>query len=179
MHTALGFILLGGGIVGLAWNAAQGERSEAPPWLPSLAAVAVATVTLCMWYALAVGAGGNLGRAAPHPAGSDPALPTVTLAAGLLSALLLGWSLRVEQTSRRRARSLVASNLALNLQSRAREQAEETLHQLAAIVEHSNDAIIATTLDGTILTWNRGAERLYGYAEEEVRGRHVSLLQTY
>ena len=178
VHTALGFILLGGGIVGLAWNAAQGERSEAPPWLPSLAAVAVATVTLCMWYALAVGPGRNVGRA-PDPVGSDPALPTVTLAAGLLSALLLGWSLRVEQTSRRRARSLVASNLALNIQSRAREQAEENLHQLAAIVEHSNDAIIATTLDGTILTWNRGAERLYGYAEEEVRGRHVSLLQTY
>jgi PAS domain S-box-containing protein len=179
VHTALGFILLGGGIVGLAWNAAQGNRAEAPPWLPALAAVAVGTVTLCMWYALAVGPGHKPSPAAPDPARSGPALPNFTLAAGLLSALLLGWSLRVEQTSRRRARSLVASNLALNIQSRAREQAEETLHQLAAIVEHSNDAIIATTLDGTILTWNLGAERLYGYTDEEVRGRHVSLLQTY
>lgn len=179
VHTALGFILVGGGLVGLAWNAAQGEPSEAPPWVPALAAVAVGTVTLCMWYALAVGPGRNMPPAGPNSAVNDPALPNVTLAAGLLSALLLGWSLRVEQTSRRRARSLAASNLALNHQSRAREKAEETLHQLAAIVEHSNDAIIATTLDGTILTWNRGAERLYGYTEEEVRGRHVSLLQSY
>jgi PAS domain S-box-containing protein len=179
VHTALGFMLLGGGIVGLAWNAAQGERAEAPPWMPALAAVAVGTVTLCMWYALAVGSRQSLASAGPGSVRTDRALPNVTLVAGLLSALMLGWSLRVEQTSRRRARSLAASNLALNIQSRAREQAEETLHQLAGIVEHSQDAIIATTLDGTILTWNRGAERLYGYTEEEVRGRHVSLLQSY
>jgi PAS domain S-box-containing protein len=174
VHTALGFILLGGGIVGLAWNAAQGERPDAPAWVPALAGVTVGTVTVCMWYALAAGPDLHVGPARP-----DPALPNVTLIAGLLSALLLGWALRVEQTSRRRARSLAASTLALNFQSRARELAEETLHQLAAIVEHCNDAIIATTLDGTILTWNRGAERLYGYTDEEVRGRHVSLLQSY
>jgi len=82
----------------------------------------------------------------------------------------------VEQTSRRRAISLAATNLALSQQSQAREQAEERVHQLAAIVEHSNDAIIATSLDGTILTWNAGAERLYGYSQAEVQGRHVSLL---
>ena len=178
VHTALGFILLGGGTVGLAWNAAQGESMEAPPWLPSLAVVAVATVTLCMWYALAPGfrvpVTGRL--SSPVRPLSDRALPNVTLAAGLLSALLLGWCLRLEQTSRRRARSLATTNLALSQQSRAREQAEERLHQLAAIVESSNDAIIATTLDGTILTWNYGAERLYGYSAEEIRGRHVSLL---
>ena len=174
VHTALGFILLGGGIVGLAWNAAQGKRPDAPAWVPALAGVTVGTVTVCMWYALAAGPDLHAGPARP-----DPALPNVTLIAGLLSALLLGWALRVEQTSRRRARSLAASTLALNFQSRARELAEETLHQLAAIVEHCNDAIIATTLDGTILTWNRGAERLYGYTDEEVRGRHVSLLQSY
>jgi PAS domain S-box-containing protein len=178
VHTALGFILLGGGTVGLAWNAARTESAELPPWLPWIAVVAVGTVTLCMWYALAAEprslSGGSL------PSGvrpvADPALPNVTLAAGILSALLLGWSLRLQQTSRRRARRLAESNVALTQQSRAREQAEERLHQLAAIVESSNDAIIATTLDGTILTWNYGAARLYGYTMEEVRGKHVSLL---
>jgi PAS domain S-box-containing protein len=129
-----------------------------------------------MWYALAAG---PRTRSIPNPEAphSDPALPNVTLAAGLLSAMLLGWSLRVEQTSRRRARSLAATNLALSQQSDAREKAEETLHQLAAIVEHSNDAIFATTLEGTILTWNAGAERLYGYSQEEMRGQQVSLVQ--
>jgi PAS domain S-box-containing protein len=178
VHSALGFILLGGGTVGLAWNAALAESSEAPRWLPSLAVIAVATATICIWHAMASGfrvpvPGPLQLRARLH---SDRALPGVTLAAGILSAFLLGWCLRLEQTARRRARSLAASNQALNQQSRAREQAEERLHQLAAIVESSNDAIIATTLDGTILTWNYGAERLYGYSQDEVRGRHVSLI---
>jgi PAS domain S-box-containing protein len=132
-------------------------------------------VTLCMWYALAVGPR-TFGHTVLPPTPAGPALPNITLAAGLLSALLVGWSLRVEQTSRRRAISLAATNLALSQQSHAREQAEERVHQLAAIVEHSHDAIIATSLDGTILTWNAGAERLYGYSQAEVQGRHVSLL---
>jgi PAS domain S-box-containing protein len=53
---------------------------------------------------------------------------------------------------------------------------EETLQQLAAIVESSDDAIFATTPEGSILTWNPGAERLYGYTRDEVLGKHVSLL---
>ena len=48
--------------------------------------------------------------------------------------------------------------------------------QLADIVESSNDAIFAKTLEGTILTWNRAAEAIYGYPAEEVIGRNVSML---
>ncbi len=48
--------------------------------------------------------------------------------------------------------------------------------QLAAIVESSNDAIFSGSIDGTILTWNEGAERLFGYRPEEIVGRHLSVL---
>ena len=48
--------------------------------------------------------------------------------------------------------------------------------QLAQIVESSNDAIFAKTLEGTILTWNRAAEAIYGYPAEEAVGRNVSML---
>jgi len=57
-----------------------------------------------------------------------------------------------------------------------RKLAEEARAQLAAIVESSGDAIISKLLDGTIVTWNPGAERIYGYSAEEVRGKSISLL---
>lgn len=57
-----------------------------------------------------------------------------------------------------------------------RKQAEEALSNLAAIVEYSEDAIIGKTPEGIITSWNRGAERLYGYRAEEVKGRSISLL---
>src|SRR5512147_1342080 len=52
----------------------------------------------------------------------------------------------------------------------------ETNAKLAAIVESSDDAIFAKDLQGTITSWNRGAERIYGYTEQEAVGKHVSLL---
>ena len=57
-----------------------------------------------------------------------------------------------------------------------RKQAEEENARLAAIVESSHDAVLGTTLDGTLVSWNDGAERLYGYAESEIIGQHVSVL---
>jgi PAS domain S-box-containing protein len=57
-----------------------------------------------------------------------------------------------------------------------RKQAEEDRLRLAAIVESSDDAIIGKTLDGTIVSWNVGAERLYGYTAAEVVGRSITLL---
>ncbi len=57
-----------------------------------------------------------------------------------------------------------------------RKRSEEETARLAAIVECSEDAILSKTLDGTIISWNRGAARLYGYEADEVLGRSVLLL---
>jgi PAS domain S-box-containing protein len=57
-----------------------------------------------------------------------------------------------------------------------RKRAERTREQLASIVDYSNDAIVGETLDGTIASWNKGAERLYGYAAGEVIGKSVAIL---
>jgi PAS domain S-box-containing protein len=53
---------------------------------------------------------------------------------------------------------------------------EETRAQMSAIVESSTDAIIGKTLDGIIQSWNKGAERIYGYFASEVIGKPISLL---
>jgi PAS domain S-box-containing protein len=47
---------------------------------------------------------------------------------------------------------------------------------LSSIVEFSDDAIMSTSLDGTITSWNKGAERLYGYSAEAAIGKPVTIL---
>ncbi|HEX7654785.1 MAG TPA: PAS domain S-box protein, partial [Verrucomicrobiae bacterium] len=57
-----------------------------------------------------------------------------------------------------------------------RKKAEAHLAKLAAIIESSDDAIIGKTLTGIITSWNRGAERIFGYPATEVIGRSLTLL---
>ena len=57
-----------------------------------------------------------------------------------------------------------------------RKEAEAVRARLVAIIESANDAIIGRTLDGTILAWNAGAERIFGYTKAEALGRKISML---
>jgi diguanylate cyclase (GGDEF)-like protein/PAS domain S-box-containing protein len=57
-----------------------------------------------------------------------------------------------------------------------RRKAEAARAELAAIVEQSNDAIITRTPDGTFQSWNKGAERMFGYTATEAIGQPISLI---
>ena len=58
----------------------------------------------------------------------------------------------------------------------SQKRVEATRSWLAAIVGSSDDAIFSKSTDGTILTWNPGAERLYGYSAEDIVGRSVTTI---
>ena len=95
-------------------------------------------------------------------------LTLVVLAAAAL--LVLGFLLA---ESRRRA-----GELRLTRATRREQVAEyeQTTSLLTSLVQSSDDAIVGLDLEGRILTWNRGAERLYGHREAEMQGRSVDLL---
>ena len=69
---------------------------------------------------------------------------------------------------------------ALNIQREqveaALSESEQRLRWLASIVEDSDDAIISKSLDGIITSWNRGAERVFGYTAAEAIGRPITIV---
>jgi PAS domain S-box-containing protein len=111
----------------------------------------------------------RLARATAQANEARHVLLTLVVLAGATLLVLVG--LLVE--SRRRAGELRLTRATL-----AEEVAEheQTTSLLSSLVQSSDDAIVGLDLEGRVLTWNRGAERLYGHREAEARGRSIDLL---
>jgi PAS domain S-box-containing protein len=81
-------------------------------------------------------------------------------------ATLISWICGALRTANMRANELI----------KLYEKTAIADSKLAAIVESSDDIIIGKSLEGIITSWNRGAEKIYGYMAAEVTGRHISIL---
>jgi len=115
--------------------------------------------------------------------GSGPALLCSGVSAVLLEVIVLPprfrFALSNSSDLERLALFLLLSLLIGSLvrqRTQAESRAERTIREMAAIVEGSDDAIFSTNPEGVIISWNRGAERLYGYTAEEAVGSHVLAL---
>ncbi len=84
------------------------------------------------------------------------------------------WLVRLEplKNDQKRVYRLIGTAIPIT----ERKQTEKELNRLAAIVESSDDAIIGCTLEGTITSWNQGAEKIFGYQAHEVIRQPISIL---
>ena len=107
--------------------------------------------------------------------------PLVSRSGQLLGMISTHWREPHQPTDPALRRLDVVARQAADLIERSRAEAalRETNNQLrwlASIVECSDDAIISKTLDGIITSWNKGAERVFGYTAEEVIGKPTTIL---
>ncbi len=91
--------------------------------------------------------------------------------ASFLTTALLVWPLLPKLLALPQPAQMEKAYDELKMEMMRRESAEYRNRQLASIVESSNDAIVSFMLNGTVLSWNRGAQDLFGYTVDSTMGK--------
>src|SRR5690348_9928937 len=107
--------------------------------------------------------------------------PLVSRSGQLLGMISTHWREPHQPTERALWRLDVLARQAADLIERTRAEAalresNDQLRWYASVVENSDDAIITRGLDGIIKSWNKGAERIYGYTAEEAVGKPITII---
>lgn len=155
LHTAIGFLVLGVAIV-----SSRPDRGLAGILVGDTAGGMIARRLLPV-VAVALPALGWLRLVGERHGFYDHGTGVALLVLAFMLILVVG---------------IAATAHSFNRLEAARREAAEERQKLAAIVESSEDAIIGKDLDGTIMSWNAGAERLYGHSSAEAVGNSISLI---
>jgi PAS domain S-box-containing protein len=106
-------------------------------------------------------------------------LPRLVLLAGALISALVTLTVKLATAARADSRALEEANRRLGMEISDRKQAAEALQQandtLQAVIDTSPVAIVRMSPDGAVITWNRAAENMLGWREDEVLGRALPI----
>ena len=165
VHTASGFLVLGVGLILLAWRGEAVQGRTGRRWLPLFVGVGAAAAALCLWQALAVEQGAQLAalrrleaQDAEMPLQTltaiQQAVPIAALVGGLFLSAVLAWAVFLAQMARRQARALQAAQDSLEARVTARTeelaQANEALHQLAGWQRGFLRDVLASVTEGKL-----------------------------
>ncbi len=100
-------------------------------------------------------------------------LSAVHLELSQTNSELMLMTLELDERVAQRTTELLQSNEALLAENEARRQAERRLIEQAELLDKANEAIITTDLNHRVIFWNRGAERLLGWTDREIKGRSL------
>ncbi|HVZ82439.1 MAG TPA: PAS domain S-box protein, partial [Terracidiphilus sp.] len=201
VFTSAGFLALGLGLMAVVWQpggkSQESHPTRIPLWLPALlcflvlmldigtpngiaAGIAYVPLIFCsLWFsrphtAFVFAIAATLLTMLAFFAKVSSVVPVwMVIMNRVLTACALWFTATLVYLRRRTEQALRESELR---DATARKEAQEKTTLLVSIVESSDDAILAKKLDGTILSWNRGAERIFGYKAEEIVGQKVTRL---
>ena len=165
VHTASGFLVLGMGLILLAWRneAMQGQTGRR--WLPLFVGIGTAAAALCLWQALAVEQGAQLavlrrleaqdaGLPLPALTAIQRAVPIAALVGGLFLSAVLAWAVFLAQIARRQAAALQAAQDSLEARVTARTEelaeANAALHQVAGWQRGFLRDVLASVTEGKL-----------------------------
>ena len=185
-QTAVGLVAVSVGLLAVEWRRSRPGIAHIPLWVPCFVCVLVLQLDLATPRGVAMGIAYiplifcALWFASPHVSFVFAAFATalVTIAFfGKPSNYSDPWNALFNRGLTIAALWFVAALVYLRCKSElALSESAAALKMLAVIVKSSNDAIISKTLDGTICSWNVGAERLFGYSPDEMVGQSVMRL---